>query len=212
MRPHILLAEDNEALAKVMAFNLEVAGFQVSVASSGTEAWEYAQRNRVDLLITDYDLPKMKGADLCRCFREEERYEETPIVLVTAFTRDLDITQLRDEVGLSATYSKPFEMAELLTTISTLLASPSPADKGRPPSAKETTGDHKPALTMAQRRTMLRLGEPKLIGIVEQEDNEIVEQLIELQLVYKRDSAPGGLSVDFTEAGEATFSAFAHKS
>ncbi|MBP87031.1 MAG: hypothetical protein CMJ64_10000 [Planctomycetaceae bacterium] len=58
---HILLAEDNLALARIICFNLEAAGFQVTVARDGQEAWECAQHAKFDLVITDYGMPRMTG-------------------------------------------------------------------------------------------------------------------------------------------------------
>ncbi len=75
----ILVAEDNTALATVVRFNLERAGFQVTVAANGRIAWEAAQAGQFDLVVTDYQMPEMTGRDLAVCLRGCERCRDTPI-------------------------------------------------------------------------------------------------------------------------------------
>ena len=160
-RPRILIAEDDSVLAKIMAFNLDAAGFEVTVACDGSDAWEYAQRERYDLLITDYDIPHIKGTDLCRRLRQDERYTQLPIILITGVSRDLDVARLDDELKLSATCCKPVGMVDLVHMAKTFLDRLSPRES-------EAT----PPLTKAQRETMVKLGDPLALAVVEQEEAE----------------------------------------
>jgi CheY-like chemotaxis protein len=116
-RAKILMAEDNAPFAKAKAVGLKPAGFDVTVAHDGFEAWDYAQRGQFDVLLTDYDMPGIKGADLCRRLRCDVRYARTPIILMTCFVRDLDVARLMDELQLAAVLEKPFQTPELLKTI-----------------------------------------------------------------------------------------------
>ncbi len=64
----ILVADDNAALALVVRFHLEQAGFQVTVARNGKEAWKLLQSQAFDLLVTDQQMPELSGCELCaRC-------------------------------------------------------------------------------------------------------------------------------------------------
>ncbi len=63
----------------------------------------------------------MTGADLCRNLREHVDYSRTPIVLLTAFARDLDLDRLRNELSLTTIVSKPFSM-DRLVRVAKLLA------------------------------------------------------------------------------------------
>ncbi|GEM_PF-2606756 len=92
--PHILLAEDNRDLAMVLGFNLKRGGFQVTTVYSGRQAWEAAQNQQFDLVLTDYQMPEMDGTELCRALRSDVRYAETPLVLMSALCSELDVPGL----------------------------------------------------------------------------------------------------------------------
>ena len=116
----ILLAEDNVILAKVLCFALESKGFSVQAAHDGQAALELAEQNAYDVVITDYDMPKMNGADLCRLLRADGRHNETPIIMMSAFCRDLHTDKLNEELRLSAFFAKPFSPAALLKKVEDL--------------------------------------------------------------------------------------------
>ncbi len=116
----ILLVEDNVILAKVLCFALEAKGFSVQVANDGRAALEFAQQNVFDVVITDYAMPEMNGADLCRHLRADGRYNHTPIIMLSAFCRDLDMAKLHDELRLSAFFSKPVKPVDLIKKLEML--------------------------------------------------------------------------------------------
>ena len=118
----ILLAEDDATLAKILEFKLEAKGYSVTVAHDGHAAWEYALCINFDLIITDYNMPKMKGADLCRHIRNDSRYDQTPIIMTSSFDRDLDMVKLIEELRLSAFFAKPFTLADLIKKVEEVLA------------------------------------------------------------------------------------------
>lgn len=120
---HILLVEDNSALAEIFRFNLQAEGFHVTVAHNGFQALECAEAVTVDLVLTDYGMPGMTGAEFCRIIRRDSRYAETPIMLMTAYSRDLDFPRLREELNLAHLWSKPLSPSELVASIKTLLLS-----------------------------------------------------------------------------------------
>ena len=116
----VLLAEDNGGFASAISFNLEFAGHKVIIACDGQAAWECAQRERFDLVILDYAMPRMTGPDLCRHLRQDARYAQMPIILMTA-RRDVDIPKLTDELSLSAFFHKPFSTSKMLDKVKELL-------------------------------------------------------------------------------------------
>ena len=122
MGQNILIADDDQGSRRVVRFNLEQAGFVVTAACDGHDAWDCAQTGAFDLILTDYQMPNMNGADLCRQLRREPRYAQTPIVLVTAHGIDLHLVRLREELNLAAIVEKPFNPVELVSTIQELLA------------------------------------------------------------------------------------------
>jgi len=116
----ILVAEDNEALASVLRFNLERQGFQVVTASNGREAWELAQQEQFHLLITDQNMPEMTGLQLCQQVRSLERYGTTPIILITAHFAELP--RYSESLRIATTFRKPFSLRQITKAIEDCLA------------------------------------------------------------------------------------------
>ena len=118
----ILVAEDDKIYAKALCYNLEEAGFSTTVAYDGTEALRLAQQNQFDLVITDYQMPKILGTELCRRLHEDDRYARTPMILISAF-EDRKVVELFDDLELlEAIFVKPFSMGELVSRIRECLA------------------------------------------------------------------------------------------
>ena len=95
MAARILIAEDTQAHAKLIRFGLESAGFEVTVARDGRKAWMEAQLDHFELVITDYKMPDLSGVELCQLLRQDPRYLRTPIILISAFCRELDLSRSR---------------------------------------------------------------------------------------------------------------------
>jgi two-component system chemotaxis response regulator CheY len=118
----ILLVEDNDALRGVISFNLLRAGYQVTVVTNGREALETLEKGPFDLVLSDQQMPKMTGIQLCEQIRELPHYEQTPFILLTAKCMELDVAKLRQRLRISAALPKPFSPNELLTCIEECLA------------------------------------------------------------------------------------------
>lgn len=114
---HILVAEDNAALASVVRFNLERAGFQVTVAHNGRAAWEAVQDETFDLVITDQQMPEMTGCEFCAKFRSVDRFRDTPVIMLTAKGMELELPKLKAELGIAATFLKPFSPREIVAAV-----------------------------------------------------------------------------------------------
>jgi CheY-like chemotaxis protein len=124
-KARILLVEDNAALSGVICFNLVRAGYQVTAVGDGREAMEAiaAQPDRFDLVLSDQQMPKMTGIQLCESIREIPEYQLTPFILLTAKCMEIDAARLRQRLGLTAALPKPFSPSELLTCIEESLSS-----------------------------------------------------------------------------------------
>src|ERR1700731_4532653 len=89
-RPRVLIIEDERALTKVLAYNLESEGYEVILAHDGQEGLRKAQTLLPDLILLDLMLPGMSGLDICRELRAGERTREIPIVMLTAKAEETD--------------------------------------------------------------------------------------------------------------------------
>jgi CheY-like chemotaxis protein len=118
----ILIAEDNLVMANVLRFNLERAGFQVTLARTGTEAIAAATTKAFDLVITDYQMPGANGEEVCHAVRSSPLNSGVPLVLCTAKGFELDGEQLKSHLQISALLSKPFSPVGVIRLVSDLLA------------------------------------------------------------------------------------------
>ncbi len=118
----ILVAEDNPAMSRVLAFNLARAGFEVVTAVDGRDAWEQVQQVQFDLIITDQQMPHMEGMECCRRLRTLDNYQETPIIMLTAKALELEHQQLADELGVIEVFMKPFSPFQLIRFVQGCLA------------------------------------------------------------------------------------------
>jgi CheY-like chemotaxis protein len=119
----IVVAEDHEDIRFVLKRALERAGHQVIVTADGDEALIAIRRHRPELVVTDVDMPKMTGLDLCRAIRADEELRHIPVVLASGSLLPGD--ERAAEVGASATLLKPFLPAQLLACVQQLLDGPS---------------------------------------------------------------------------------------
>ena len=116
--PHILIVEDDRAIARIEKDYLELNGFQVTLAEDGESGRRLALSQPFDLILLDVMLPKMDGFTLLQHLREPL---DVPILLVTARTEDLD--KIRG-LGLGADdyIEKPFSPSVLVARVRANLA------------------------------------------------------------------------------------------
>lgn len=128
--PHILIVEDDRAIARIEKDYLELNGFQVTLAEDGETGRKLALQQPFDLILLDVMLPKLDGFTLLQHLREQL---DVPILLVTARTEDLDKIQ---GLGLGADdyIEKPFSPSVLVARVRANLAQYArlkQGDKGR---------------------------------------------------------------------------------
>jgi two-component system phosphate regulon response regulator PhoB len=116
MGPHVLVVEDEDALAQLLKYNLEKEGYRVSLAADGEEAMVVADEVKPDLVLLDWMLPKAPGIEVCRRLRAKQETRNTPIVMLTA--RDEESDRIRGlDTGADDYLAKPFSMSELLARL-----------------------------------------------------------------------------------------------
>lgn len=120
MGKRILVVDDDEMVLMALDELLKPEGYEVHTVSSGTEALTKLDQDEYDLMMLDIIMPEMDGFELCRRIREKERYRETPIVFLTAKSREEDrVCGL--EAGANLFLSKPISPEKLLGIISDTL-------------------------------------------------------------------------------------------
>lgn len=118
--PIILVAEDDHDIARLISFQLQFYGYDVTRASDGAEAVESARRQRPDLILLDWMMPVMDGMQAIRALKSDQALQEIPVVIMTARAQAGDIqTGLRE--GAAAYLVKPFDLEGLIRTIKEVL-------------------------------------------------------------------------------------------
>ncbi|EGW38324.1 response regulator transcription factor [Desulfosporosinus sp. OT] len=112
----ILVVDDEEPILELLRFNLEKEGYQVSVAKDGKEALESIEKELPNLLVLDVMLPGMDGLEVCRILRLNPKFQQIPIIMLTAKGEEID-TVLGLELGADDYMTKPFSPRELLARI-----------------------------------------------------------------------------------------------
>lgn len=117
MAKRILIVDDDEMVRIALNELLRPEGYEVIIVSSGKDAIKKIDENNYDLLMLDIIMPEMDGFELCRKIRERENYRETPIVFLTAKSREEDKTEGLD-AGANLFLSKPISPDKLLEIVS----------------------------------------------------------------------------------------------
>jgi two-component system cell cycle response regulator len=109
----ILIAEDDPVSRRVLEANLVEWGYDVMIASDGSEAWELLQKpDAPNLVISDWMMPHMDGLELCRRIRQMEKSGYIYFIILTAKGRKEDIIEGL-EAGADDFLIKPFDRQEL---------------------------------------------------------------------------------------------------
>jgi CheY-like chemotaxis protein len=123
-RRRLLIVDDERSVAQGLAALLEGRGYDVELAFSGEEVLErLAREPRPDLLLLDYELPRLDGREVLDRLRADPRLADLPVLMVTAAS--IDLTQLRRVSGL---LRKPYPRTVLFKMLAELL------QHGAPPS------------------------------------------------------------------------------
>lgn len=110
----ILVVEDDDRLAKVLAEALLDQHYVVDIATDGQQGWEFVEVCRYDLVVLDIMLPKLDGINLCQKFRQKKY--TMPILILTAKDTNTDKIMGLD-AGADDYVVKPFDLSELMARI-----------------------------------------------------------------------------------------------
>lgn len=120
----ILVIDDNIYIRDVLARLLEYEHFNVVLAEDGRAGLDRAIQEHPDLIITDFNMPHLNGADTIKLLREQPDFGSVPIISITAYGQDA--AQQTLEAGADRTMIKPLEPDALLAIIHELLADSAP--------------------------------------------------------------------------------------
>lgn len=121
----ILIVDDQAPVLRVMKLGLEEAGYEVDTASNGSECLVKLCSEQPDFLVTDIDMPRMSGRELCLAIEEQFPARTFPIVVLTSRTEmeHRDWTAAIDNLTFM---EKPVSVRRLLSHIGKCLAEVNP--------------------------------------------------------------------------------------
>ena len=133
----ILLVDDNSNGLKARKSVLEEHGHNVVMSCGGEDALERFQREKFDLVVTDYKMPGMNGVELISRIRQMR--PEVPVILLSGFADTLGLTQ--EDTGADAVIQKnAHEVPHLVRAVAKIaqqkFVRKPPASQGPPPKAK----------------------------------------------------------------------------
>ena len=116
MPKKILVVDDEPNIVKMVESRLKANGYEVIIAYDGQEAVEKVKSNMPDLIVLDLLLPKIDGYKIFDILKQDEKYKNIPIVMLTARAGYEDIKRGL-EIGAIAYVTKPFKAEVLLGII-----------------------------------------------------------------------------------------------
>jgi CheY-like chemotaxis protein len=119
-RARVLVAEDSDVIREAIRRELSQAGFEVTTAADGEIALRISKEQHFDAVSSDVMMPNRDGYELVRALRNDPKYRDTPIVLVTSKDARIDAVRGYD-AGADAYLTKPADADELIRTLDALL-------------------------------------------------------------------------------------------
>ena len=116
MQKTVITVDDSMSIRETIRLTLEASGFRVLVAEDGAKGLALAQQEKVDLVITDMNMPVMDGITLITHLRALPQYRFTPILMLTTESQDEKKAAGR-KAGATGWIVKPFDPSRLVAVI-----------------------------------------------------------------------------------------------
>ncbi len=116
----ILTVDDSASMRQMVTFTLKTAGYTVVEAVDGVDAYEKAQKGHYDLVLTDQNMPKMDGLTLIKKLRDQSKFKNTPILMLTTESSD-EMKAKGRACGATGWLVKPFDPNKLLEVLGKVL-------------------------------------------------------------------------------------------
>jgi two-component system chemotaxis response regulator CheY len=116
MAKTFLVVDDSASIRQLLSFAIQDAGYDVLVAENGNEALARLAATKIDMVITDLNMPDMDGIELIRQLRGMPDHKFTPIVMLTTEAQEEKKKQGR-AAGASGWIVKPFSPEQLMNVV-----------------------------------------------------------------------------------------------
>ncbi len=116
----ILVVDDDLDTVEILRIKLEGAGFKIIVGRDGQECLDKCQSEEPNLIIVDVMMPKISGFKAVKLLKSDKRFENMPIILLTARTQEAD-RQMAEAIEADGYITKPFDPDGVLKQVKELL-------------------------------------------------------------------------------------------
>jgi len=119
MAYNFLVVDDSSLMRSMVRRIIEVAGLpaeKVLLARDGSEGLEVMRQNRIDLVITDINMPVMNGIDMIAAMRDDEVLENMPVIVMST-EGSTTCREKLDALGVLSIIHKPFQPGEFADTV-----------------------------------------------------------------------------------------------
>lgn len=116
MTATVLIIDDEIHIRRLIAQMLDLAGYRVLEAASGSEALRLIEETRPDVITCDIFMPGMTGFDVLEALKSQPATAEIPVIMLTALGQEKDTTRAM-ELGAADYVTKPFGTTNLIETI-----------------------------------------------------------------------------------------------
>ena len=120
MSKHILVVDDSVSIRQMVEMTLKGAGYTVTTAQDGQEAFDKCKSQQFNFVLTDQNMPRMDGLTLIKSLRGLANYRTIPIVVLTTEAGD-DMKAKGRAAGATGWMVKPFDPQKLLAVSSKVL-------------------------------------------------------------------------------------------
>ncbi len=119
---NILTVDDSPSIRQMIKVTLTPAGHTVIEAGDGKQGLEKAKSGKLDLVITDLNMPVMNGLDFIRALRSLPGFVGLPIIFLTTESSEATKAEAK-KAGATGWITKPFKQEQLLSVVSKLVRS-----------------------------------------------------------------------------------------
>lgn len=120
MNKVILVADDSPSIRKFVSFALTMKGYKIIPVSDGMEALEKLPKEKVNLVITDLNMPNLDGFELIKAIRSNEDLKEIPIIILSSLAGGEEVRKGM-EYGANSYLIKPFDPKRIAYEVSKYL-------------------------------------------------------------------------------------------
>lgn len=120
MAKTIMIVDDSPSLRQVVNIALKGAGYDVIEACDGKDALGKLDGKKINLIISDVNMPIMNGIEMVKEIKQMAPYKFTPIIMLTTESQD-GVKQAGKEAGVKAWVVKPFKPDQMLDAVAKLI-------------------------------------------------------------------------------------------